>query len=117
MKNRNINSINQLTELLQKKALIVDLRDEKEFENDNIDGSINIPAIDFRNSINDLNRFEKPIIFCADNGVNSQKVYDSFADQELDFYNGGSVDELKKLIHRVKSHESYGQRNIGDYFR
>jgi len=117
MKSRNINTVDQLSKLLQKKVIIVDLRDEEEFKNNKIDGAINIPAKEIGDSINYLKSSDKPIIFCSETETNSQKVYDSVADLELEVYNGGSTEKLKMLIDKLKSHESYGQRNIGDYFR
>lgn len=59
---------NQLPELLQKGAIIVDVRSPAEFSTGSAPGSVNIPVSDLPRRMGELDK-AKPIVLCCASGM------------------------------------------------
>jgi rhodanese-related sulfurtransferase len=87
-------------ELMQKGALIIDVRSPLEFASGNIKGSRNIPLDQFQNRIAELKKSGKPVIAVCRSGNRSGAAKSMLDQAGIEAYNGGAWDSLdRKLRH------------------
>jgi phage shock protein E len=85
-----------IEELLQKGAVIVDVRTEGEFRSGHAKGSINIPFDKLNKSLSKLNK-NKPVITCCASGMRSESAMSILKKNGfLEVYNAGSWTRLNK---------------------
>lgn len=72
------------------KGTIIDVRTVTEFEEGNIEGSINIPVQEIMQHIEKVKQMEEPIVFCCKSGQRSGMAADYFSSIGVDCSNGGS---------------------------
>jgi phage shock protein E len=82
-------------DLLQRGALIIDVRTETEFDSGHAPGSVNIPLDQLQQNISRFNK-NKPIITCCASGIRSATarrilINNGFAE----VYNGGSWTNMR----------------------
>lgn len=84
--------------LLQKGAVIVDVRTTGEFRAGHIEGSRNFPLDSLRDHINDLKKMDKPVITVCRSGARSNIAKDILKSAGLEAYNGGAWIGLKNKV-------------------
>lgn len=87
-----------IQEYLQKHALIVDVRSEGEYAMGHVEGSQNLPLQQLPNRLSELQKLNKPIIFCCASGNRSGQATDFAKQQGLDCINGGGWASLNKVV-------------------
>jgi len=89
---------NGLPELLKKRAVILDVRTEKEYETGHIDGSVNISLGTIRERYVELDP-EKIYITVCSHGLRSVKAENILKERGFKhIYNGGAWTDLQKTI-------------------
>ncbi len=84
--------------LTQNGALIIDVRTPEEFKTGHINGSINIPVNKIAGQVSKLKKDNKPIITCCRSGARSAMARDILKANDLEAYNGGAWDSLKRQL-------------------
>ncbi|WP_435133944.1 rhodanese-like domain-containing protein [Formosa sp. A9] len=79
-------------------AIILDVRSKKEYKENHILGSENIPASDLQQHIKKLKTTQKPFIVCCASGVRSAKAVKYLLINGIEATNGGSYQNLQKLL-------------------
>ena len=86
------------SDLMDRGALIIDVRTEREYAQGHAEGSINIPLGEiFRYSVK-LKKQNKPIITCCRSGARSGNAADLLKGAEIEVYNGGSWKQVQEAI-------------------
>jgi rhodanese-related sulfurtransferase len=85
-------------ELLQKGAIIIDVRTPAEFQTGHIPGSINIALEQIGATINSLRLKNKPLIMVCRSGVRSSTATALLKKAGLETYNGGGWNDLMRKI-------------------
>ena len=69
---------NQAVQLMNKGALVLDLRDGQEYEKGHIISAKNIPTANLEQSVDSIKRYkEKPVILCCETGLQAGKAASS----------------------------------------
>ncbi|MBN8698762.1 MAG: rhodanese-like domain-containing protein [Chitinophagales bacterium] len=88
------------TDLLQRGAVIVDVRSRGEYAGGHIKGSLNIPLDQLQGNLSKLKDKNKPVITCCASGMRSasaRAILKSNGYSEV--YNGGGWASLQNKIH------------------
>ncbi len=92
------NSSEKVAELLQKGALIVDVRTPEEYRAGHITQSVNIPLNTIPNKVNELKRKGKPIITCCRSGARSGMAADQLRKAGVEAENGGPWNSVQAMM-------------------
>lgn len=84
--------------LVQKGAVIIDVRSNAEFRSGHIKGSINIPVATIKTKINDVKKMNKPVITCCRSGMRSNIAASALSSAGVEVYNGGAWNLLQRKI-------------------
>ncbi|HWB28842.1 MAG TPA: rhodanese-like domain-containing protein [Chitinophagaceae bacterium] len=84
--------------LVEKGAVIVDVRTPAEFSGGNIKGSRNIPLNILKNKIPELKKSGKPVIAVCASGARSGMAKAIMQHEGIEVYNGGPWSSLLKKI-------------------
>lgn len=95
---RNIFAPADLTELLEKGAVILDVRSSAEFKTGHIKGSKNIPLDQIGSHIQSLKKLNKPIITCCVSGNRSGSAEGILKHNGIEAYNGGSWQNVERHL-------------------
>jgi rhodanese-related sulfurtransferase len=85
-------------ELVNKGAVIVDVRSAQEYRTGHVSGSKNIPLDIIRNKIADLKKINKPVITVCRSGARSGAARNILKSSGIEVYNGGPWTSLKNKI-------------------
>ncbi|WP_070138224.1 rhodanese-like domain-containing protein [Crocinitomix algicola] len=85
----------KVKELLEKGAIIIDVRNPGEFQRGHIKGSKNIPLQEIKSAMGKIKELEKPIIVCCASGVRSAQAKTILLRAGLEVENGGGWRSLK----------------------
>jgi phage shock protein E len=85
-------------ELMQKGAVVIDVRSPAEFRTGHVPGSINIALEQVGSIINSLKQKNKPLIMVCRSGTRSNIATGMLRNAGLEVYNGGAWDSLKQKI-------------------
>ena len=85
-------------ELMQKGAVVIDVRSPAEFRSGHVPGSINIALEQIGPVINSLKQKHKPLIMVCRSGTRSNIATGMLRNSGLEVYNGGAWDSLKQKI-------------------
>ncbi len=78
------------SELMERKAIIIDVRSRGEFQSGHIQGSINFPVDELEKHLSKLKVKEQPIITCCASGMRSGIAKNILQDKGYkEVYNGG----------------------------
>ncbi len=88
-------------ELLNKQAIIIDVRTVAEFKQGHVDHSRNIPLDELSNHVHELKRQNKPIITCCRSGIRSASAAATLKRLGLEVYNGGSWKEVRDALNQI----------------
>lgn len=84
--------------LLDKGALIIDVRTPDEYRGGHITQSVNIPLNLIPNKVNELKRKNKPIIVCCRSGARSGMAADQLRKAGVEVENGGAWNRVQSMI-------------------
>ncbi|MEZ4792716.1 MAG: rhodanese-like domain-containing protein [Gelidibacter sp.] len=88
----------QLIEFLEKGAIILDVRTQREWDNGHIKSAKHIPLDDLQNHIEELRKLDKPVITCCASGARSAKAAEYLNLNNIIATNGGGWLSLKKKL-------------------
>ncbi|MCU0373974.1 MAG: rhodanese-like domain-containing protein [Chitinophagaceae bacterium] len=84
--------------LVEKGAIIVDVRSPGEFKSGHIKGSVNIPLETVKQKAAELKKKNKPVITVCRSGNRSGMAKAVLAGNGIEVYNGGAWDSLQNKI-------------------
>jgi rhodanese-related sulfurtransferase len=84
--------------LIEKGAIIVDVRSPGEYKSGHIKGSINIPLETVKQKVGELKKKNKPVITVCRSGNRSGIAKTILASNGIEVYNGGAWDSLQNKI-------------------
>lgn len=87
-----------LSEILERDALIIDVRQPGEFIQGHIEESINIPLNELNLQIPELKLLQRPIITCCRSGMRSGTGENILKNAGIEAYNGGGWKQLKEQL-------------------
>lgn len=91
-------SNNKLKTYIEKDSVLLDVRTKKEFNQNHINSSINIPLQELNGRINEIAKLNRPIVVYCASGVRSAMAVQILTQNRLDVINGGSISKLRKAI-------------------
>ena len=83
---------------LQNGAQILDVRTQREWDNDHIENAKHIPLQDLQNHVDELKSMNKPFIVCCESGVRSSKAAKFLNLHNIEATNGGGWVSLSKKL-------------------
>jgi rhodanese-related sulfurtransferase len=86
-----------LRQLLDEGAVIIDVRSPLEFNNGHIKGSKNIPLDTLQRRLDEIVKFNKPLITVCQSGMRSSTAKSFLEGKGLRVVNGGSWSALNKI--------------------
>jgi len=84
--------------LMEKGAIIVDVRSPGEYKSGHIKGSINVPLETVKQKASELKKKNKPVITVCRSGNRSGMAKAVLAGNGIEVYNGGAWDSLQNKI-------------------
>ncbi len=84
--------------LLDKGALIVDVRTPDEYRSGHITESVNIPLNLIPNKVNELKRKNKPIVVCCRSGARSGMAANQLRKAGVEVENGGAWNSVQAMM-------------------
>ncbi|WP_299338211.1 rhodanese-like domain-containing protein [uncultured Psychroserpens sp.] len=88
----------QVSQYLDRGAVILDVRTQRERDNGHIENSIHIPLNELNNRVEDIQKLGKPVIACCASGVRSAKAAKFLNLKNIDAINGGGWLDVKKKL-------------------
>ena len=85
-------------EFMEKGAIVIDVRTPGEFQGGHIKGSKNIPLNVISSKINDITKFNKPVIACCASGMRSAQATSILKSNGIDAMNGGGWSSLENKL-------------------
>jgi len=92
------NKNDKIKDLLTRDAIIIDVRTVNEYKQGAIPGSKNIPLQVINGKINDIKKFNKPIITCCASGMRSGSAASILKAQGIEAVNGGGWMSLSRKL-------------------
>jgi phage shock protein E len=87
-----------IQDFVAKGAAIVDVRSESEFASGHIKGSKNIPLNTLESKINEIKKWDKPVIACCLSGMRSAQATSILKQHQIAVVNGGGWQSLKNKL-------------------
>lgn len=91
-----------LSGILERGALIIDVRTAQEYTTGGIKGAKNIPLHLLDNNLKQLKKANKPVIAYCRSGRRSGAAVDRLKSNGIEAYNGGSYFNLQSLVKKKK---------------
>lgn len=88
----------KVKELLDKGALIVDVRTPAEYRGGHITKSVNIPLNLIPNKVNELKRKNKPVVVCCRSGARSGMAANQLRQAGIEVENGGPWNSVQAMM-------------------
>ncbi|MGB0430176.1 MAG: rhodanese-like domain-containing protein [Bacteroidia bacterium] len=82
----------------QSGAVILDVRTRDEFSYGHVKGSKNIPLNEIQNKINEIKKWNKPVITCCRSGNRSGMAQGVLSQNGIECVNGGSWQQVDSAI-------------------
>lgn len=92
------NRKNKIQDYINKGAIILDVRTDREYQSGAIKGAKHIPLDTLHNRVNELKKLNKPIIVYCASGVRSAKAAKFLSLNNIDAINGGGINSLKSFL-------------------
>ena len=89
---------NQAKELIEKGAIIIDVRSKGEFQGGHVAGSKNFPLQELSNHEKTIMNFGKPVVFCCASGMRSGQATSMFKAKGLECANGGGWMKVNGMV-------------------
>ena len=88
----------ELAELIEKGAVIIDVRTPFEYKRGNVPGSVNIPLDSLDRQFKILKIKKRPIITCCRSGHRSETAKSILKENGFQAFNGGSWKNVQKIV-------------------
>lgn len=88
----------QTQELLEKGAVIIDVRSPGEFAGGHVKGSKNIPLQSIENRIKEIKKMNKPVVACCASGGRSGQATEIMKRHGIEAVNGGGWHRVNALV-------------------
>lgn len=85
-------------ELLDKGAVIVDVRTPGEFQGGHVAGSKNYPLQDLPNRVDELKKIGKPLVLCCASGNRSGQAAGFLKSRGIECENGGGWMQVNNMV-------------------
>lgn len=92
------NKQERLDKLMERDAIILDVRSKQEYDGGHISGSKLIPLPELANRTDEVVSWNKPVICCCASGVRSGKAAAHLRKHGVEAINGGGWQSLKQKI-------------------
>jgi phage shock protein E len=79
-----------ISTLISKGAILIDVRSPKDFKSNSIHDSFNFPLTSLNHNWKVLKSFERPIILISENGQSASKAIKLLSTYQVDCHHGGS---------------------------
>ena len=93
----NTNTVS-IEEYLEKNAIVIDVRTEMEFMEGHVSGSKNIPLDRISSFIEEIKKYDKPVITCCRSGARSGSAANTLKQNGIDAINGGPWQNVAERI-------------------
>ncbi len=93
-------SVNFLELVMEKGAVIIDVRSPGEFKSGNIPGSKNYPLDSLSSKIKELKALNKPVITVCQSGIRSASAKGKLNQSGIEVYNGGPWTSLLRKLNK-----------------
>jgi phage shock protein E len=84
--------------IIEKEAIIIDVRTYEEFASGHIQNAKNIPLQIIETKINDIKKLNKPIIVCCKSGMRSAQAHSILKRNGIESINGGGWQSLQNKL-------------------
>jgi phage shock protein E len=84
--------------LMEKGAIVVDVRTPGEYAKGHVPKSINIPLPEIDRKLSVIKKYKKPIVTCCRSGARSKAAASKLQSYGLEAYNGGSWQRVQSLF-------------------
>ncbi|WP_138433008.1 rhodanese-like domain-containing protein [Winogradskyella algicola] len=88
----------QVDEFLENGAVILDVRSQREWDAGHIEKALHIPLDQLNNRIDEVKKFNKPVVTCCASGVRSAKAAKFLNLNNIEATNGGGWVSLNKKL-------------------
>jgi len=92
------NKDNMIKDFKTRDAIIIDVRTIKEFKQGAISGSKNIPLPTIKSKIEDIKKYNKPVITCCASGMRSGSAASILKNNGIEAINGGGWMSLNSKL-------------------
>lgn len=92
------NKKHKVIEFLNRGAIIIDVRTEREWNEDHISNAIHFPLNTLKNHIKEIKSINKPIVVHCKSGARSAIASKLLKAHKIEVINGGGIADLKLLI-------------------
>jgi len=92
------NNTQKIKELLDKNAVILDVRTKQEWNEGHIANAMHVPLSDLKNRIDDIKKLNRPVIAHCKSGARSARATKLLKFYEIEAVNGGGLADLKLLM-------------------
>lgn len=92
------NKSNKIKDFTDRGAIILDVRSKAEYESGAIPGSKHIPLQQVTGKINEIKKWNKPVICCCASGVRSGSASAILRSNGIESMNGGGYQSLYKKL-------------------
>ena len=88
----------QVKEFLDKNAIILDVRSQREWDDGHIENAVHIPLNELKERVEEVKALERPVITCCQSGVRSAKAAKFLNLNNIEATNGGGWISLKNRL-------------------
>jgi phage shock protein E len=92
------NGVGAAKELLEKGAIVIDVRSPGEFSGGHVAGSKNIPLPKIESKIKEIKKLNKPVVACCASGMRSGQAADILKRNGIEAVNGGSWTRVNAMV-------------------
>jgi phage shock protein E len=87
-----------IREVLDRGAIVIDVRRAGEFQQGHPDGAINIPLDQIERQVDKIKAYEKPILTCCVSGMRSGSAASILKSNGIEAYNGGAWQNVQSKL-------------------
>ena len=84
-----------IADMMDRGAIIIDVRNPNEFKSGHIEGSKNIPLKSVPSQLSSIKKLNKPIVLCCVSGVRSAQATQMLKKEGIEAVNGGGWRSLQ----------------------
>lgn len=92
------NNTEQVKEMIQSGAVIIDVRSPEEFQGGHVAGSKNIPLQSIKSRLDEIKKIDKPIVLCCASGNRSGQAAAFLKQEGINCENGGGWMQVNGMI-------------------
>ena len=92
------NSKSKLSDYINKGAVILDVRTEKEYKTSHISEALHIPLQELEHRLEDIVQLNKPIVVHCASGIRSAQAARLLKSYNIDAINGGGIAKVRAVL-------------------